>query len=85
VARGVAHPPELRAKVVATVQAGTSVTEAAHQFQLDRTLVWRWTRASIKDAPESLDELTARIAGYVRATHEAMDRQGLLPRDHHLQ
>jgi transposase-like protein len=41
-ARGIPHPPELRAAVIAAVQDGASVSEAAQQFQLDRTLVWRW-------------------------------------------
>jgi hypothetical protein len=40
--RGVAHPPELRAQVIAAVVAGMSVMQAARHFGLDHTLVSRW-------------------------------------------
>jgi transposase-like protein len=91
--RGVKHRDELRTAVVSAVRAGEGISEVAKRFGIDPTLVWRWTRVSRtvatttdvdSRAPESVDELTARIAGYVRATLEAMDRQGLLPREHHL-
>jgi hypothetical protein len=85
VPRGIAHPPELRAAVVAAAQDGASVSEAAEQFQLDRTLVWRWTHVSrtvathtdnCERAPEDLTDLTARVYGYVVATQEAMAQHG---------
>jgi transposase-like protein len=40
--RGVAHPPELRAQVVAAVLAGMTMGQAALQFGLDKSLVSRW-------------------------------------------
>jgi len=65
--RGVAHPPELRAQVVAAVLAGTTVAQAAAQFKLDKGLVSRWvattepvatvaTRQRARD-PETVAEL----------------------------
>jgi hypothetical protein len=66
---------------MAAVRDGASISEVAKLFNIDRTLVWRWTHASRPVAtrpsereavPESLDELTERIAGYVRKTLEAM-------------
>jgi transposase-like protein len=88
--RGVAHSPELRAQVVAAVRTGASVSEAAKRFNVDRTLVWRWTHAAgsvateadqREQVPEGLDELTARVYGHVVATLEAMDKRGLLGPD----
>jgi hypothetical protein len=43
--RGVAHPPELRAQVVAAVLAGATITEAASAFHIDHSLVSRWVAA----------------------------------------
>jgi transposase-like protein len=83
VPRGIAHPPELRTDVVAAVKAGASVSQVARRFSIDRTLVWRWTHASRGVAtrahereavPESLDDLTERIARYVREALEAIAR-----------
>jgi transposase len=44
-ARGIAHPPELRAAVVAAVQGGASVRQAARQFGVNAGLVSRWVAA----------------------------------------
>jgi transposase-like protein len=88
-ARGVAHPPELRAEVIAAVRAGASISHAAARFSVDRTLVWRWTQtatsvATMADerepAPEGLEQLTERIAGHVVETITEMRRLGLIPR-----
>jgi transposase-like protein len=46
VTRGVAHPPELRAEVVAAVLAGLSIVQAAAQFGLDKGLVSRWVQSA---------------------------------------
>jgi transposase-like protein len=43
--RGVAHSPELRAQVVATVLAGASIAQVAGQYKLDKGLVSRWVQA----------------------------------------
>jgi len=76
--RGVAHPPELRAQVVAAVLAGTTVAQAAAQFKLDKGLVSRWvattapvatvaTRQRARD-PETVAELLFDlVADHVQA------------------
>jgi hypothetical protein len=43
--RGVPHPPELRAEVIAAVMAGSTISETALQFGLDKGLVSRWVAA----------------------------------------
>jgi hypothetical protein len=48
VTRGVAHPPELRAQVIAAVFAGMTITEAAAQFNVERSLVSRWVAAGLQ-------------------------------------
>jgi len=42
--RGVAHPPELRAQVVAAVVAGESLTSVARRFGVGKATVERWHR-----------------------------------------
>jgi hypothetical protein len=44
--RGVAHPDELRAAVIAAVLAGASLAQAAAQFSVDKSLVSRWVQAA---------------------------------------
>jgi len=41
-ARGKAHPPELKAMVLASLAAGTSPAEVARQFELDLSIISRW-------------------------------------------
>jgi len=41
-ARGKAHPPELKAMVLASLAAGTSPAEVARQFELDLSTISRW-------------------------------------------
>jgi len=41
-ARGKAHPPELKAIVLASLAAGTSPAEVARQFELDLSTISRW-------------------------------------------
>jgi len=48
VTRGVAHPAELRAEVIAAVMAGTTIAQAALQFNLDKGLVSRWVAAGLQ-------------------------------------
>jgi transposase-like protein len=40
--RGVAHPDELRAQVVAAVIAGATISQAARQYGLSKQTVSRW-------------------------------------------
>jgi transposase-like protein len=54
--RGIAHPPELRAAVVAAVLAGSSVATVARQYGLDRALVSRWTTTGRHDATVATDQ-----------------------------
>jgi len=42
VTRGVAHPQDLRAEVVAAVLAGTTIAQAARQYGLSKQTVSRW-------------------------------------------
>jgi transposase-like protein len=46
VTRGVAHPQDLRAEVVAAVMAGTTIAQAARQYGLSKSLVSEWMKAS---------------------------------------
>jgi transposase-like protein len=61
--RGVAHPPELRAQVVAAVLAGESISEVARRFGVDKSSVIRWSAAmqpvepSVARTREALSEL----------------------------
>jgi transposase-like protein len=63
--RGVAHPPELRAQVLAAIIAGATINDAARRFNLDTGLVSRWaaadaavaaTRANAR-SPEALEAM----------------------------
>jgi transposase-like protein len=81
VARGVAHPPELRAEVIAAVRAGTSITQVARQTGLDKSVVSRWvatapqsaqTVATERSESDSLAELTELIAEHLRETLRVM-------------
>jgi transposase-like protein len=81
-ARGVPHPPELRAQVITAVLAGASVTQVAQQTGLHKGLVSRW----VATAPQSeqqpvaikqseadrLAKLTDQIAANLRETLRAM-------------
>ena len=44
--RGVAHPDELRAQVVAAVLAGATIAQAARQYGLSKQTVSRWAAES---------------------------------------
>ena len=59
--RGVAHPPELRAQVVAAVMAGMTIVQAAAHFNLDHSLVSRWVAQVAHDQrardPETIGDL----------------------------
>lgn len=75
--RGVAHPDELRAQVIAMVVAGTSITEAALHFNLDKGLISRWVHAAGLQlvATKKVDSDTELIMGYFRAALRAMTSQ----------
>jgi transposase-like protein len=61
--RGVAHPPEFRAQVVAAVLAGESISEVARRFGVDKSSVIRWAAAmqpvepTVARTREALSEL----------------------------
>jgi transposase-like protein len=46
--RGVEHPAELRAQVVAAVLAGTTIAQAARQYGLSKSLVSEWAQADVR-------------------------------------
>jgi transposase-like protein len=81
--RGVAHPPELRAQVLAAVMAGGTINETARRFDLDPAVVSRWasadatiamTRANAR-TPEALEamlfDLVAEHVTTIRAQLQA--------------
>jgi len=76
-ARGVPHPPELRAQVLAAVMAGTSISQAARDFGLDQGLVSRWVMAGMQPLASVKRQLTdvELIMTYFRAALEAMIAQ----------
>jgi hypothetical protein len=46
--RGVEHPAELRAQVVAAVLAGTTIAQAARNYGLSKSLVSEWAQADVR-------------------------------------
>lgn len=75
--RGVAHPPELRAQVVAAVLAGTTVAQAAAQFKLSKQTVSRWAAEHPVGTvgTEKKSDLQALIARYLDVGFRAMIAQ----------
>jgi|SRR5262252_800458 len=73
-ARGVPHPPELRAQVLAAIMAGTTISQAARDFGLDHGLVSRWVTAGVQPiAPEKRQRTDIElIMTYFRTALEAM-------------
>src|SRR5262252_9041010 len=66
--RGVPHPDELRAQVVAAVLAGSSIGQAARDFGLDKGLVSRWVAGLQPLATQKRHETdTELIMAYCRA------------------
>jgi transposase-like protein len=67
---------------VATVQAGTSISQAARQFGLDKSVVSRWVATRARTHPvEATHPPTpdlATIERYVREALRAMAKQRLL-------
>ena len=64
--RGIKHPDELRAQVVAAVLAGATVAQAARQFALSKSLVSEWAmsdpavrtlRTTRERTPEALEAM----------------------------
>lgn len=71
--RGVAHPPELRAQVVAAIAAGATVREVAARFKLDKGLVSRWAATDVTVATARANvrspEILADLIFDLIATH----------------
>jgi hypothetical protein len=78
--RGVAHPQELRAQVVAAVLAGTTVAEAARQFGVSKSLASEWSQsAEVRTIrTEKMVSDAELIMGYFRAALRAMIAQAEL-------
>jgi Helix-turn-helix domain len=72
--RGVAHPPEFRAQVVAAVLAGTSINQAARNFGIDKATVSEWcSRAHVPTVPTIKTETDAElIMRYFRTAIRSM-------------
>jgi hypothetical protein len=83
--RGVAHPPELRAQVVAAVLAGTTINQAARDFGIDKATVSEWcSRAQIPTVPTIKTETDAElIMRYFRTAIRAMIVQAEVFGDEH--
>jgi hypothetical protein len=74
--RGVAHPPELRAQVVAAVTGGLTIAQAARKFGLDHGLVSRWAAAGVQlIAREKTSSDTDLVMAYFRAGFRALIAQ----------
>jgi len=74
VTRGVAHPQDLRAEVVAAVLAGTTIAQAARQYALSKQTVSRWVNDETNgtDTPaRDLGELILELIGDHIATIQA--------------
>ena len=71
--RGVAHPYELRAEVVAAVLAGMSIVQAAARFNLDKSVVSRWVASGATEqrAQPDLGELIVDLIARHVATISA--------------
>jgi transposase-like protein len=82
--RGVAHPPEFRAQVLAAILAGMSIVEAARAFGVSKSLVSEWAssdaavrtlRTTRERTPEALEamlfDLVAEHVTTIRAQLQA--------------
>lgn len=69
-ASGKAHPPEVKASVMAALLAGQSVTEVAAEYAIPEGTVKTWRRQlraeNILDQPEKKDELGGLLIEYLR-------------------
>jgi transposase-like protein len=79
--RGVAHPVDLRAEVVAAVLAGTTIAQAARQYGLSKQTVSRWVGLdgtngtdSARDLGELILELVADHIAAIQAQLQAASR-----------
>jgi hypothetical protein len=73
--RGVAHPPELRAQVVAAVLAGSTQAQAAAEFGVDVSVVSRWVNAGLQPIAiekKHVDTDTELVMTYFRSAVRAM-------------
>jgi hypothetical protein len=75
--RGVAHPPELRAQVVAAVLAGSSIAQVAREFGLNKSLVATWMeRGEVRTVrTEKKTDLQLLIVHYLDVGFRAMISQ----------
>jgi Helix-turn-helix domain len=81
--RGVEHPLELRAQVVATVLAGTSIAAAARQFGLAKQTVSAWVQAGDVPLVRTEKTLTDLILEYLQTGFRAMIVQAQVYADEH--
>lgn len=80
--RGVAHPADIRAEVVAAVLAGTTIAQAARQYGLSKQTVSRWvgldgtngTDTPARDLGELILELIADHVTAIQAQLQATTR-----------
>jgi transposase-like protein len=79
--RGVAHPADIRAEVVAAVLAGTTIAQAARQYGLSKQTVSRWVGLdgtngtdNARDLGELILELIADHITTIQAQLQATTR-----------
>lgn len=78
--RGVAHPGDLRAEVVAAVMAGTTIAQAARQYGLSKRTVANWCDLGTngtdhaRDLGELILELIADHVTAIQAQLQAATR-----------
>lgn len=64
-ARGIPHPDDLKAQVIAALQLGTGVTKVARDFNIHRANVDRWRVEAGIDAPTVSAEAGVNIGALV--------------------
>jgi hypothetical protein len=75
--RGVAHPQELRAQVVAAVLAGTTIMQAARQYGLSKQTISDWLQVDDVRTlrTQKIDDLQTLIERYLEVGFRAMITQ----------
>ena len=84
--RGVPHPDETKAAVMAALMAGQGVNEVAREYKLDTGLVSRWKQGLSTEqlqqvAVENSQRIEGLLLGYLEANLAALKAQASLAGD----
>lgn len=84
-ARGVAHPDETRAAVLAALLTGQAVPEVARTYHIDPKTVKEWYEASTREPVpvQKRPEIGELVAGYLRENLITLTEQAKVFRDAH--